>query len=57
MVKADVVSALGGFLCWKFWGKTATGLMFGPEEAVIAATKEIVRNAIVGSAYPYCFRW
>ena len=50
VVKADFASAVGGFLCWKFWGKTATGLMFGPQGAVIAATKEIVRSAIVGSA-------
>ncbi len=50
VVKADLAGAVGGFLCWKFWGKTAAGLMFGPQGAVIAATKEIVRSAVVSSA-------
>lgn len=50
VVKADLAGAVGGFLSWRFWGKTAAGLMFGPQGAVIAASKEIVRGAVVGSA-------
>lgn len=49
VVKADLAGAIGGFFCWKFWGKTASGLMFGPQGAVMAAAKEIVIGAIVGS--------
>lgn len=50
VVKADLAGAVGGFLSWKFWGKTDAGLVFGPQGAVIAATKEIVKGAIVSSA-------
>lgn len=49
VVSADLESAVGGFLTWRFWGKTATGLVFGPGGAVMCATREIVRCAIVGS--------
>lgn len=50
VVQADAEGAIGGFLSWKFWGKTvASGLVFGPTGAVVAATKEIVKGAIMGS--------
>jgi hypothetical protein len=55
VVKADLSGAVAGFLSWKFWGNTAAGLMFGPEGAVIAATKEIVRGAVAGSAVNILF--
>lgn len=49
VVTADLEGAVGSFLCWRFWGKTTAGLMFGPQGAVVAATKEIVKGAIVSS--------
>lgn len=49
VVRADLEGAVGSFLSWKFWGKTAGGLMFGPTGAVMTASKEIVKGAIVGS--------
>lgn len=50
VVRADLEGAVGSFLCWKFWGKTAAGgLMFGPTGAVMTAAREIVKGAIVGS--------
>lgn len=50
VVKADLAGAVGGFLSWRFLRNTAIGLMFGPQGAVMAATKEIVKGAVVGSA-------
>lgn len=50
VILADVEGALAGFISWKFWGKTiGSGLVFGPTGAVVCATKEIVKGAVVGS--------
>lgn len=46
---ADVTGAVEGAVSWKFWGKAATGLVFGPGGVVLSCTRELVLSAIVAS--------
>lgn len=47
--KADVGGAVAGVFSFAFWGKAATGLVFGPGGVVLSCARELAIGAIVSS--------
>lgn len=48
-VKADAAGAVAGVFSFAFWGKAATGLVFGPGGVVLSCARELAIGAIVSS--------